>query len=249
MANKKSAQVLRVGDYVTIPHTTYPPGRIVESRGPLGPGGAQIYRVRIPEKRKPIYIELREDQLELRHKVTTITFDQIVPHLRRPPSRGKVKRLTYPEPVDPFVPQKATAEEFPSEQNPLFSDVLLFTAPAAVGKSTYARALAAKSQIPLLDLAKVEVSTGALSGILEEIGDQAPQEFRQGKFALIIDALDEGRIFSGDNHIEAFLRTTLERLNDPAAPKGQGPKLLFFGRPAAIDLAAAILESRLLHFR
>ena len=66
---------------------------------------------------------------------------------------------------------------------------------------------------------------------------------------LVIDALDEGRIFSGDNHIEAFLRTTLERLNDPAAPKGQGPKLLFFGRPAAIDLAAAILELEALHFR
>ena len=117
----------------------------------------------------------------------------------------------------------------------------MFTAPAAVGKSTFA-GLGRARRIPVLDLAKVKVSTGALSGILEEIGDQASHEFQQGKFALIIDALDEGRIFSGDSHIEEFLRTTVERLAAPSAPKGQGPKLLLFGRPAAVELAASILE-------
>ncbi len=40
-------------------------GRIVELRGPLGPGGAQIYRIRVAFKPKPSYIEVREDQLEL----------------------------------------------------------------------------------------------------------------------------------------------------------------------------------------
>ncbi|HUY35989.1 MAG TPA: hypothetical protein VMV69_24840 [Pirellulales bacterium] len=242
MSKQKAAPVLRVGDLVTIPDTTYPSGRIVEARGRLGPGGAQIFRVRIPDKPTPIYIELREDQLELRHHVTTLTFDQIADRLRPPPARGTVKRLTYPDPIDPFVPQTITAEEFLAEQDPLASDVLLFKAPAAVGKSTFARALAARTGIPVLDLAKVKVSTGALSGILEEIGDQASHEFQQGEFALIIDALDEGRIFSGDSHIEEFLRTTVERLAAPAAPKGQGPKLLLFGRPAAVELAAAILE-------
>src|SRR5207248_4439038 len=54
--------------------------------------------------------------------------------------------------------------------------------------------------------------------------------------------LDEGRILSGDSHIEEFLRTTVERLAAPGAPKGQGPKLLLFGRPAAVELAATILE-------
>src|SRR5271166_5953997 len=163
MADVKSAPVLRVGDYVTIPHTTYPPGRIVESRGPLGPGGVQIYRVRIPEKPRPIYIELRADQLELRHVVTTLRFDQIVQHLPHLPGTGHDKRLTYPKPVSPFVPQTVTAEELPIEHKPLASDILLFTAPAAVGKSTFAHALAANARIPLLDLAKVKVSTGALS--------------------------------------------------------------------------------------
>jgi hypothetical protein len=242
MWKQKTAPVLRVGDYVSIPDTTYRSGRIVEARGRLGPGGAQIFRVRIPDKPKPIYIELREDQLELRHHVTTVTFDQIAERLRPPPARGTVKRLSYPDPPKVFVPPTVTAEEFPADQAPLASDVLLFTAPAAVGKSTFAQALAARAGIPVLDLAKVKVSTGALSGILEEISDQASHEFQQGKFALIIDALDEGRILSGDSHIIEFLRTTVERLGALSAPKGQGPKLLLFGRPAAIQEAADILE-------
>jgi hypothetical protein len=40
-------------------------GRIVERRGPLGPGGAQIYGVLVRRKPEPKYIELRENQLEL----------------------------------------------------------------------------------------------------------------------------------------------------------------------------------------
>jgi hypothetical protein len=64
MSRKKVAQPLKLGDYVRILHSAYPRARIVELRGPLGPGGVQIYRVRIGRKRNPIYIELREDQLE-----------------------------------------------------------------------------------------------------------------------------------------------------------------------------------------
>ena len=33
--------------------------------GPLGPGGVQVYRVRVRRKPEPKYIELMEDQLEL----------------------------------------------------------------------------------------------------------------------------------------------------------------------------------------
>ena len=40
-------------------------GRIVELRGPLGPKGMLVYRVRYRKKPKPAYIEVREDQLEI----------------------------------------------------------------------------------------------------------------------------------------------------------------------------------------
>ena len=64
MAVKKVTEPLKLGDLVKIRH--YPRrGRIVEWWGALGPGGMHIYRVRARRKPKPVYIDLREDQLEL----------------------------------------------------------------------------------------------------------------------------------------------------------------------------------------
>jgi hypothetical protein len=64
MAKKKLNPLLKLGDRVRILRSAGLQGRIVELRGPLGPGGVQIYRVRVRRKPKPTYIELREDQLE-----------------------------------------------------------------------------------------------------------------------------------------------------------------------------------------
>ena len=67
MAKKKSVEddpVFNLGDYVRIRYG-YPKPRIVELRGPLGPGGAEIYRVRVGRKRNAKSIEVRGDQLEL----------------------------------------------------------------------------------------------------------------------------------------------------------------------------------------
>jgi hypothetical protein len=63
MAKRKAGLLLKLGDRVRVLHHPGLCGRIVELRGPLGPGGAQIYRVRFPRKPKSMYIELREDQL------------------------------------------------------------------------------------------------------------------------------------------------------------------------------------------
>src|SRR5207247_4350814 len=62
MPTKKASPSFQVGDRVKIHYSDWS-GRIVEFRGPLGPGGMLVYRVRIPHKPKPIYIELCEDQL------------------------------------------------------------------------------------------------------------------------------------------------------------------------------------------
>lgn len=64
MAKKKASQLFKLGDRVEILHSAWR-GRIIELRGPLGPGGVDIYRVRIGRKKmKPILIEVREDQLK-----------------------------------------------------------------------------------------------------------------------------------------------------------------------------------------
>ncbi len=66
MAIGDTKQHFAVGDLVKIRDTGYRrPGMIVEFRGPLGPGGVLIYRVRVRRKPSPAYIEVREDQLEL----------------------------------------------------------------------------------------------------------------------------------------------------------------------------------------
>jgi hypothetical protein len=67
VAKKKVVEkvpAFNLGDYVRIRYG-YPRARIVELRGPLGPGGAEIYRVRVGNKGNAKYIEVRGDQLEL----------------------------------------------------------------------------------------------------------------------------------------------------------------------------------------
>lgn len=61
--NNTTSEPLPVGTVVTIRDSGYRRGKIVEYRGPLGPGGARIYRVRVRRKPKPAYTEVREDQL------------------------------------------------------------------------------------------------------------------------------------------------------------------------------------------
>jgi hypothetical protein len=62
---ERPAVVFNLGDRVKIRRSGGMRGRIVELRGPIGPGGIQIYRVLIRRKPEPTYIELREDQLQL----------------------------------------------------------------------------------------------------------------------------------------------------------------------------------------
>jgi hypothetical protein len=65
MAAKRPAVPFKVGDRAKVRHSDRLPGRIVALCGPFGPGGAQVYRVRIRGKPRPMCIELREDQLVL----------------------------------------------------------------------------------------------------------------------------------------------------------------------------------------
>ena len=64
MPTSQSAPAFKFGDRVQLKAPGKPTARIVELRGPQGPGGAQIYRVRIKQWPKAIYVEVREDQLK-----------------------------------------------------------------------------------------------------------------------------------------------------------------------------------------
>ncbi len=64
MAKKKPDEKLwNLGDKVRIRYHEHHLGKIVELRGPLGPDGIQIYRVRYRKNGKPAYVELTGDHL------------------------------------------------------------------------------------------------------------------------------------------------------------------------------------------
>jgi len=63
-ARSKATPSFNLGDRVRIKDFAGQVGRIAELRGPLGPGGAWVYRVKIKRKPRASYIELLGDQLE-----------------------------------------------------------------------------------------------------------------------------------------------------------------------------------------
>jgi hypothetical protein len=66
MADKKiAAPTFKLGDMVKIRYSGFKKAKIVELRGPLAPGGVQVYRVIVRGKPNPMYVEVREDQLTL----------------------------------------------------------------------------------------------------------------------------------------------------------------------------------------
>jgi hypothetical protein len=65
MSENVTVPAFKLGDRVKIRHSGSPPGQIIELRGPLAPGGVQVYRVRVRRKPSPVDIEVREDQLIL----------------------------------------------------------------------------------------------------------------------------------------------------------------------------------------
>ena len=67
MAKKAGVVVttsFHLGDRVRIKDLVGQVGRIAELRGPLGPGGAAVYRVKIKQKPRSRYIELLGNQIE-----------------------------------------------------------------------------------------------------------------------------------------------------------------------------------------
>ncbi len=68
MAKRDQPEVaipFNIGDRVKIKYYDGGIARVVEYRGPLGPGGALVYRVRVGKKPTHAYIELLADQLQL----------------------------------------------------------------------------------------------------------------------------------------------------------------------------------------
>jgi len=68
MPTQYLTEPMKVGTVVKILNSGYGRAKIAEYRGPLGPNGARVYRVLVQKKPRRVYIEVREDQLEVMDK-------------------------------------------------------------------------------------------------------------------------------------------------------------------------------------
>jgi hypothetical protein len=147
------------------------------------------------------------------------------------------------EPPTPFV---APRLDIPGKDRSVIQKEIIFIeASAAVGKTTLARQVSATLKAPILDLAKVPVSTGSLYTLLTDLEAADKSDpvvaFHEGKIPVIIDALDEVRLLSSETGIESFLVSTAKLLLSNRSVTSR-PKLVFLARFESIELARQLIE-------
>jgi len=174
----------------------------------------------------------------------SVSIQQLLDALSEPAAvPGERARVAVSQEPLPFV--APTLKRVSGVRKDAFAtDVLVISAPAAVGKSTLARYISAKSRAPILNLAETPVSTHSLVGILQAdfVGAMDPLEaFAQGRLPIILDALDEGRLLTGEKGFEQFILTTAELVNRDRSVTNR-PKLVLFGRSGSSADAAFIMS-------
>lgn len=119
--------------------------------------------------------------------------------------------------------------------------IYVIAAPGAVGKSTYARALASKCGFTLVDLAESKPLGGDFftGGLINAFGDEGVTQFKRGEVGLVVDALDEAQLRVTDEAFDEGMRD-LARL---VAKNPNSKPIIAFGRRRAAEQAYfAMLE-------
>lgn len=109
--------------------------------------------------------------------------------------------------------------------------LVLLSASAAVGKSAAAAYIAATRHGLLMDLAQLQVGHGTVAGTLVNAlgaseGSAFFERLGQGKDLLVLDALDETQIRSGERNFQAFLNDIVRFARDHVGP----PSILLLAR-------------------
>jgi hypothetical protein len=115
------------------------------------------------------------------------------------------------------------------------SDILLVSAPGAVGKSTLARQIALETGAVYVDLANTDpVGGNTLSGGLAK--SKLISAWDSETTTVLIDGLDEARIRVTQEAFEAFLKDVAELSKDRTVP------ITLFGRTGAVQDAWLLLD-------
>lgn len=177
-----------------------------------------------------------------------LTLDQFIDSIGR--GWSKIEKSSRHSGPDRILNQVTSPEGFVNPTLEIIENadehvrVQLVSAPAAVGKSWLAQAIADRTENPLWDLSRFQLGSNFFSGTLVkyygENFSKADQALREGNGAFIIDALDEALVRAG-------LRNTLEAIGDLADLlrdiSSSHSSVVLFGRPEAIEIAGAALIS------
>lgn len=114
------------------------------------------------------------------------------------------------------------------DSDPYASQIILVSAPGAVGKSTLARQIAYRTGAMLLDLAEADpVGANTLVGGLARTSLYTP--FLEGSASLIVDGLDEALMTVPQKNFAAFLDDVVTLTDQHRKP------LVLLGRMGAVD--------------
>lgn len=115
------------------------------------------------------------------------------------------------ESIEPYLNYEVPEVREVQSSSPLTPSLLLITAPAAVGKSTAAEYMSNYLKCPILDLSHLQVGDGTLDGMASKsLGIRKNAQFQEAlvesRATLIVDALDEAEVRSGQANFRAFVR-------------------------------------------
>jgi hypothetical protein len=165
-------------------------------------------------------------------------------HVARQPLADSVPPgVVYVDEPDPqFVAPELTAVD--GEVEPGTTALVLISAPAAVGKSMLARAIAQETGAVLWNLAAFQVGSNFLAGTVGSshgfaMTGKVMEAMGSGDFAIVMDGLDEAAIKAGLANLEAFAADVATVLK---ALRPTRPPVIMFARAETAGLTALILE-------
>ncbi|MCR9221666.1 MAG: AAA family ATPase [Alphaproteobacteria bacterium] len=129
--------------------------------------------------------------------------------------------------------------QFEDNENPEDADIILVSAPGAVGKTTLARQIAVQTGAIYVDLAEADaVGANSVSGGLAKSG--LYQDWAAQETTVLIDGLDEARLRVTQDSFEAFLEDIKQIASTRKLP------IVLFGRSGAVqDAFIFLIEDKL----
>lgn len=125
------------------------------------------------------------------------------------------------------------------DADPHSSDMVLVSAPGAVGKSTLARQIAYCTGAIIIDLAEAAaVGASTITGGLARAG--LYEAFLEGDASVIVDGLDEARIRVTQDGFLAFIEDLVDLVSNRG--KDLSKPVVLFGRTGAVDEAWLLLS-------